>query len=322
MKITENIKKELEHKQDFYVLKLPEEVINFFKSGGNLKITAKKGSKIHIKKKNRGKFTDYCGGNVTSECIARGKRSPNPVIRKRATFADNARHFKHRLGGNIVTTYQIGGTAGTLAKKHLTLRKNPDWDNLDRGYRYLTKDMGLDHDSAIALMGNVVEESQGYYNMAQKNGSGRGLIQWDGRPTPKGRYAQWAHILRSVTTPANRRNQKTGQTENYWKSIDNQTGEQLRQKFNNPKTSIKAKTQIYSKSYLRPGKPRMTDRELSAAQLDSVYNPRIKNTIVRIKKKGGSMRIPGVIDSNTNLDNMKGNYVSKKKPLKRKKYGK
>ena len=51
----------------------------------------KSGGKIHIKKKNRGKFTEYCGGKVTSECIARGKNSPNPAIRKRATFAANAR---------------------------------------------------------------------------------------------------------------------------------------------------------------------------------------------------------------------------------------
>ena len=55
----------------------------------------KKGGKIHIKKENRGKFTDYCGGKVTSECIARGKASPNPAIRKRATFAANARKWKH-----------------------------------------------------------------------------------------------------------------------------------------------------------------------------------------------------------------------------------
>ena len=50
----------------------------------------KKGG-IHIKKKNRGKFTEYCGGKVTQECIARGKKSSDPKIRKRATFADNAR---------------------------------------------------------------------------------------------------------------------------------------------------------------------------------------------------------------------------------------
>lgn len=55
----------------------------------------KKGNKIHIKKKNRGKFTAWCGGNVTDECIRRGKNSSNPVIRKRATFAANARKWSH-----------------------------------------------------------------------------------------------------------------------------------------------------------------------------------------------------------------------------------
>ena len=59
----------------------------------------KKGSSIHIKKQNRGKFTEYCGGKVTEECIRKGKKSPNPLIRKRATFADNVRHFKHKQGG-------------------------------------------------------------------------------------------------------------------------------------------------------------------------------------------------------------------------------
>lgn len=61
----------------------------------------KKGNKIHIKKENRGKFTDYCNGKVTSECIQRGKNSPDPKIRKRATFAANARTWKHQLGGVI-----------------------------------------------------------------------------------------------------------------------------------------------------------------------------------------------------------------------------
>lgn len=61
----------------------------------------KKGNKIHIKKANRGKFTDYCGGEVTNECIQRGKHSSNPAVRKRATFAQNARRWKHKLGGVI-----------------------------------------------------------------------------------------------------------------------------------------------------------------------------------------------------------------------------
>lgn len=69
-----------------------------------------KGGKIHIKKANRGKFTDYCGGKVTSECIARGKRSKSAAVRKRATFAANARKWHHAFGGYL---YDEGGNLHT-----------------------------------------------------------------------------------------------------------------------------------------------------------------------------------------------------------------
>lgn len=59
----------------------------------------KKGGRIHIKKKNRGSFTRWCKGKVTEECIAKGKKSKDPKIRKRATFAANARKWKHENGG-------------------------------------------------------------------------------------------------------------------------------------------------------------------------------------------------------------------------------
>ena len=59
----------------------------------NSVVLYKKGGKIHIKKKNRGKFTEYCGGKVTSECISKGKNSDDPKIRKRATFAENSRKW-------------------------------------------------------------------------------------------------------------------------------------------------------------------------------------------------------------------------------------
>lgn len=71
-----------------------------------------KGGKIHIKKENRGKFTDYCGGKVTSECIARGKRSKSAAVRKRATFAANARKWHHAFGGYL---YDEGGNLYTSA---------------------------------------------------------------------------------------------------------------------------------------------------------------------------------------------------------------
>lgn len=69
-----------------------------------------KGGKIHIKKANKGKFTDYCGGKVTSECIARGKRSKSAAVRKRATFAANARKWHHAFGGYL---YDEGGNLYT-----------------------------------------------------------------------------------------------------------------------------------------------------------------------------------------------------------------
>ena len=65
--------------------------------------TFAKGGKIHIKPENRGKFTRYCGGKVTSECIARGKRSSDPAVRKRAVFAANARKWHHAFGGDLLT---------------------------------------------------------------------------------------------------------------------------------------------------------------------------------------------------------------------------
>ena len=70
--------------------------VSFFKKGGEIK----------IKEKNKGSFTRYCGGNVTSECIRKGKNSPNPKIRKKATFAANARKWKHQNGG-VLVNYNI-----------------------------------------------------------------------------------------------------------------------------------------------------------------------------------------------------------------------
>ena len=79
-----------------------------------LKNKAAYGGPIHIKKENRGKFTDYCGGKVTNECIQRGLNSSNPLTRQRANFARNSRGWSHGDGGpfinkndNIVSTIPL-----------------------------------------------------------------------------------------------------------------------------------------------------------------------------------------------------------------------
>ena len=75
---------------------LPEDQLNFlYKCGGKLIKKHSKGDTIKIKPQNRGKFTDYCGGKVTSECIQKGKNSSDPKIVKRATFAANARKWNN-----------------------------------------------------------------------------------------------------------------------------------------------------------------------------------------------------------------------------------
>ena len=64
----------------------------------------KSGQKIKIKKENRGKFTEYCGGKVTQECIDKGKKSSSSKIRKQAVFAENARSWN-----KDTKKYQTGG---------------------------------------------------------------------------------------------------------------------------------------------------------------------------------------------------------------------
>lgn len=84
--------------------------IDEFKYGGT--VMAK--SKIKIKPENKGKFTAYCGGKVTQKCITKGKNSPSATIRKRATFAANARKWKHAYGGEVLDDVPVEVEGGEV----------------------------------------------------------------------------------------------------------------------------------------------------------------------------------------------------------------
>lgn len=107
MRISNNIKASLEEYYTPPKSKLSDEIINFFKSGGNLKIKCKKGSGIHIKKKNKGKFTASAkkAGQSVQEHARSVLNDPNatPLQKKRANFARNSKSWskKHKYGGNI-----------------------------------------------------------------------------------------------------------------------------------------------------------------------------------------------------------------------------
>lgn len=108
------------------------DALGIWEAGEGLMNEYKDGGGIHIKKKNRGKFTAYCGGKVTSECIARGKRSSNPAIRKRAVFAQNARKFKHADGGPLLTQGGIWSNGVTFIDNGGTHEQNP-YDGVQMG---------------------------------------------------------------------------------------------------------------------------------------------------------------------------------------------
>ena len=66
----------------------------------------KNGSGIHIKEKNRGKFTKAAkaAGMGVQEYARKVLADPNatPLQKKRANFARNATKFKHEQGGSLL----------------------------------------------------------------------------------------------------------------------------------------------------------------------------------------------------------------------------
>lgn len=51
---------------------------------------------IKIKKSHQGLFTEYCEGKVTDECIQKAKKSNNPILIKRAIFAQNSKSWSKK----------------------------------------------------------------------------------------------------------------------------------------------------------------------------------------------------------------------------------
>lgn len=90
------------------------------KQGGNIEVINnliqefKKGGGINIKPENKGKFTatKKKTGKTTEELT----HSKNPITKKRAIFAQNAKKWKHKDGGHIefinelIDKFQVGGT--------------------------------------------------------------------------------------------------------------------------------------------------------------------------------------------------------------------
>lgn len=81
------------------------------------------GGRIHIKPENRGKFTETKRrtGKTTEELT----HSKNPLTRKRAIFAQNAKKWHHAFGGDLMTHGANFDTGVTLVGNGGTHEENP-----------------------------------------------------------------------------------------------------------------------------------------------------------------------------------------------------
>lgn len=106
------------------------------------------GGRIHIDPENRGKFTETKRrtGKTTEELT----HSSNPLTRKRAIFAQNARKWKHAFGGDLMTHGADFDTGLTLVGNGGTHEENPN-----EGVP-----MGMDSEG----IPNLVEEGEVIFN--------------------------------------------------------------------------------------------------------------------------------------------------------------
>ncbi len=123
---------------------------------------------IHIKKENNGKFTEYCDGKVTQECIDKAKKSGNKKLIKRAVFAENARKWKHQKGG-LIQKFQNPATPIKRLdinglRNDPEYKKNFNWKMYDKDLEILQDSLiarGADFPERVAVFSQVIPESGG-----------------------------------------------------------------------------------------------------------------------------------------------------------------
>ena len=232
----------------------------------------KKGKGIHIKKKNRGKFTEYCGGEVTQKCIDKAKKSKNPTLRKRATFAQNSRSWskKHFLGGTLIPKHYTGKPI-TYSRLDIDgLRQDPLYKS---NYNwYINKDNieiiqdSLENRNAnfaqrLAILSNIIAESGGE---TKPHGNGAyGLIGWRAdraKNLPTTLDGQIHYLLTESFSNPSGKNWTDGGT-----GTGVNTGKEMYQLFNNTQNTNQA-TAAFTRGFVRPPASQYETRK-SLAQL-------------------------------------------------------
>lgn len=231
----------------------------------------KKGSGIHIKKKNRGKFTEYCGGEVTQKCIDKAKKSKNPTLRKRATFADNARKWKHAQGGTLIPKHNTGKPITYSRLDVDGLRQDPLYKS---NYNwYINKDNieiiqdSLENRNAnfaqrLAILSNIIAESGGE---TKPHGNGaHGLIGWRAERAnnlPKTLDGQIHYLFTETFSNPSGKNWTDGGT-----GTGVMTGKEMYNLFNTTQ-NVNQATAAFTRGFVRPPASQNEKRKLFAQLL-------------------------------------------------------
>lgn len=194
------------------------------KNGGKMK--------IHIKKKNRGKFTSYCGGTVTQSCIDKAKSSGNTKLVKRAVFAENSRRWNKGIKkGSQGMILQDPPDSSFLLLAKRSGSGSAAAPLLKKIY-YDVKKQGATEQQAAAATITAAFESHGNYKA--RNGKYKGLGQWDASRYP-GNYDNQIKTL-------------TGKDKNQWV----RNGYNI---FTHVESTPSDTTRVYTRDFIRGGNP-------------------------------------------------------------------
>ena len=218
-------------------------IVNKHKNGGKVK--------IHIKKKNEGKFTSYCGGKVTQACIDKAKASGNSKLVKRAVFAENSRKWKHQNGGILKGSMGMEAPIDPPDDSFVQLaQKSGSGDQaaskLKKIY-YDAKSNGATEQQAAAATITAAFESHGNY--LAENGKYKGLGQWDPSRYPGGYLNQIKTLLAKNKSQWSRNGYS---------------------QFTNPNSTPADTTRVYTRDFIRGGNP--TTRAKIAQELFGMTN--------------------------------------------------
>lgn len=259
----------------------------------------KKGSGIHIKKKNRGKFTAAAkkAGQSVQEHARAVLNNPNatPLQKKRANFARNAAKWKHEDGAKIhkpdghrsildngwISTKRLKkGTYG-LIKKHQKggkanwelLKKDPEYIQ-NFNWKMIPKNLSIIEDSLtnrkasrpqkIAAFAQIIPESGG---STSPHGNGAfGLIGWRGVRTenlPKNLSGQTHTLMEGLF------NNKAEHWTHGGPGTNVNTGKEMQKLYQTSPNIIQA-TKAIMKGYVRPDKSEW-DKRIKFANLLKKY---------------------------------------------------